>query len=121
MRLLEHAGVTLPSTRRSHRPLEHVGSRSRCSCSNAMHVTICHSKSRDLENIARSAIYWLPAVGRASRHGRMVSRALRDRRRRESPDWRFLAGDVEFASAAEVAGWITPVPACRTDDHCHAS
>jgi methylenetetrahydrofolate dehydrogenase (NADP+)/methenyltetrahydrofolate cyclohydrolase len=75
-------------------------------------VTICHSKSRDLENLARSADILVAAVGRA----KLVTGAtvkpgacVIDVGMNRLADGR-LAGDVDFASAAEVAGWITPVP-----------
>jgi methylenetetrahydrofolate dehydrogenase (NADP+) / methenyltetrahydrofolate cyclohydrolase len=75
-------------------------------------VTICHSKSRDLENIARSADILVAAVGRAKLvTGRMVKpgAVVIDVGVNRLTDGS-LAGDVEFASASEVAGWITPVP-----------
>ena len=75
-------------------------------------VTICHSKSRDLENIARCADILVAAVGRAKLvTGRMVKpgACVIDVGVNRLTDGS-LAGDVEFASAAEVAGWITPVP-----------
>lgn len=75
-------------------------------------VTICHSKSGDLEKIARSADILVAAVGRAKLvTGRMVKpgACVIDVGVNRLTDGS-LAGDVEFASAAEVAGWITPVP-----------
>jgi len=75
-------------------------------------VTICHSKTHDLENVARSADILVAAVGRAKLvTGRMVKPGacvidVGVNRLRDGS----LAGDVDFASAAEVAGAITPVP-----------
>ena len=75
-------------------------------------VTICHSKTRDLENVARSADILVAAVGRAKlvtarmvKPGACVIDVGVNRLRDGS-----LAGDVDFASVAEVAGAITPVP-----------
>jgi methylenetetrahydrofolate dehydrogenase (NADP+)/methenyltetrahydrofolate cyclohydrolase len=75
-------------------------------------VTLCHSKSADLENLARGADILVAAVGRP----KLVTRAMVKRgacvidvginRLADGS----LAGDVDFASVAEVAGWITPVP-----------
>jgi methylenetetrahydrofolate dehydrogenase (NADP+)/methenyltetrahydrofolate cyclohydrolase len=75
-------------------------------------VTICHSRSRDLENLTRSADILVAAVGRAKLvTGAMVKRGacVIDVGINRLPDGS-LAGDVDFASVAEVAGWITPVP-----------
>jgi methylenetetrahydrofolate dehydrogenase (NADP+)/methenyltetrahydrofolate cyclohydrolase len=75
-------------------------------------VTICHSKTRDLENVARSADILVAAVGRAKlvtasmvKPGACVIDVGVNRLRDGS-----LAGDVDFAAVAEVAGAITPVP-----------
>jgi methylenetetrahydrofolate dehydrogenase (NADP+)/methenyltetrahydrofolate cyclohydrolase len=75
-------------------------------------VTICHSKSRDLENLARSADILVAAVGRPKLvTGRMVKpgACVIDVGVNRLSDGS-LAGDVDFASVSEVAGWITPVP-----------
>lgn len=75
-------------------------------------VTICHSKSNDLENIARSADILVAAVGRAKLvTGSMVKpgACVIDVGMNRLADGS-LAGDVDFAAAARVAGWITPVP-----------
>ena len=75
-------------------------------------VTICHSQSRELESIARSADLLVAAVGRAKLvTGAMVKpgACVIDVGMNRLADGK-LAGDVDFASAAEVAGWITPVP-----------
>ena len=75
-------------------------------------VTVCHSKSRDLPGIARSAELLFAAVGRA----RMVrgdwireGAAVVDVGINRLPDGK-LAGDVDFDAARERAGAITPVP-----------
>jgi methylenetetrahydrofolate dehydrogenase (NADP+)/methenyltetrahydrofolate cyclohydrolase len=75
-------------------------------------VTICHSKSRDLEKITASADILIAAVGKAKLvTGRMVKpgACVIDVGVNRLTDGS-LAGDVEFASASEVADWITPVP-----------
>ena len=75
-------------------------------------VTICHSKTRDLENVARSADILVAAVGRAKLvTGRMVKpgACVIDVGVNRLSDGS-LVGDVDFAAASEVAGWITPVP-----------
>ncbi|MCF8487071.1 MAG: bifunctional methylenetetrahydrofolate dehydrogenase/methenyltetrahydrofolate cyclohydrolase FolD [Rhodobacteraceae bacterium] len=78
-------------------------------------VTIAHSRTKDLAEVCRRADILVAAVGRAEMiTGDMVkpgatvidvgiNRIERDGKAK-------LVGDVEFASAAEVAGAITPVP-----------
>ena len=75
-------------------------------------VTICHSKSADLEKIARSADILVAAVGRAKLvTGAMVKpgACVVDVGINRLADGT-LAGDVDFEQAREVAGSITPVP-----------
>ena len=74
-------------------------------------VTIAHSRTRDLPTITRRADILVAAVGRAEmikgdwlKPGATVIDVGMNR-----IDGR-LAGDVDFASAAEIAGAITPVP-----------
>ncbi len=74
-------------------------------------VTICHSRTRDLPGVCRRADILIAAVGRAEmvkgawvKPGATVIDVGINRTERG------LTGDVEFASAAEVAGLITPVP-----------
>jgi methylenetetrahydrofolate dehydrogenase (NADP+)/methenyltetrahydrofolate cyclohydrolase len=75
-------------------------------------VTICHSKTADLENLARQADILVAAVGRP----KLVAAAMVkegacviDVGVNRLPDGR-LAGDVDFDAVKNVAGWITPVP-----------
>ena len=114
MRMLEHAGVPLAGREavvigRSNivgKPLALLLLQKDAT------VTICHSKSRDLEKIARRADILVAAVGRAKLvTGAMVKpgACVIDVGINRAADGS-LAGDVDFASAAEVAGWITPVP-----------
>lgn len=75
-------------------------------------VTICHSRTRDLTAEVRSADVVVVAVGQP---GLVTSEMLKpgavviDVGINRLPDGR-LVGDVDFTSAVEVAGWITPVP-----------
>jgi methylenetetrahydrofolate dehydrogenase (NADP+)/methenyltetrahydrofolate cyclohydrolase len=78
-------------------------------------VTIAHSRTKDLEAVCRSADILVAAVGRPEmitgayvKPGATVidvgiNRVERDGKMR-------LVGDVDYASAAAVAGAITPVP-----------
>jgi methylenetetrahydrofolate dehydrogenase (NADP+)/methenyltetrahydrofolate cyclohydrolase len=75
-------------------------------------VTICHSRTRDLAAHARRADVLVAAIGKP----RFVTRdmikpgaAVIDVGINRLPDGK-LAGDVDFAGASEIAGWITPVP-----------
>jgi methylenetetrahydrofolate dehydrogenase (NADP+) / methenyltetrahydrofolate cyclohydrolase len=75
-------------------------------------VTVCHSKSRDLAALARSADVLVAAVGRPKlvtadmvKPGACVIDVGVNR----LPDGS-LCGDVDFAAASAVAGAITPVP-----------
>jgi methylenetetrahydrofolate dehydrogenase (NADP+)/methenyltetrahydrofolate cyclohydrolase len=74
-------------------------------------VTMCHSRTRDLPSICRTADVLIAAVGR----DRMVKAdwvkpgaTVIDVGMNRTPDG--LHGDVDFAEVAEVAGGITPVP-----------
>jgi len=114
MRLIEHAGVPIGGAHavvigRSNivgKPLSLLLLQKDAT------VTICHSKSRDLHDIARSADILVAAVGRPKLvKGSMVKpgACVIDVGVNRLSDGS-LCGDVDFASAAEVAGWITPVP-----------
>ena len=114
MRLLDHAGVPLAGAHAVVIGRSNIVGKpvSILLLQRDATVTICHSKSRDLENIARSADILVAAVGRAKLvTGRMVKpgACVIDVGVNRLSDGS-LAGDVDFASAAEVAGWITPVP-----------
>ena len=114
MRLLDHAGVQLAGARavvigRSNivgKPLALL------LLARDATVTVCHSKSHDLQDIARSADVLVAAVGRAKLvTGAMVKpgACVIDVGVNRLPDGS-LCGDVDFAAASAVAGWITPVP-----------
>jgi methylenetetrahydrofolate dehydrogenase (NADP+)/methenyltetrahydrofolate cyclohydrolase len=75
-------------------------------------VTICHSRTADLQAVCRSADILVAAVGRAEmirgswiKPGAVVIDVGMNRNAEGK-----LCGDVAFAEAAEVAGRITPVP-----------
>jgi methylenetetrahydrofolate dehydrogenase (NADP+)/methenyltetrahydrofolate cyclohydrolase len=79
-------------------------------------VTIAHSRTRDLGAVCRGADILVAAVGRPEmipgdwvRPGATVIDVGINRVPSDGGGFR-LVGDVEFASAAEVAGAITPVP-----------
>jgi methylenetetrahydrofolate dehydrogenase (NADP+) / methenyltetrahydrofolate cyclohydrolase len=114
MRLIEHAGVQIAGRHavvvgRSNivgKPVAHLLLQRDAT------VTICHSKSTDLAAICRGADILVAAVGRANLvTGAMVKpgACVIDVGINRLPDGK-LAGDVDFESAKEVAGWITPVP-----------
>jgi methylenetetrahydrofolate dehydrogenase (NADP+)/methenyltetrahydrofolate cyclohydrolase len=114
MRLLEHAGVTLAG-----RHAVVVGRSNIVGKPVALlllqkdaTVTICHSKSTNLEMETRQADVLIAAVGRA----KLVTAAMVkpgacviDVGVNRLGDGK-LAGDVDFDAVKEVAGWITPVP-----------
>ena len=75
-------------------------------------VTICHSKTRDLPGLVRQADIVVAGIGKANfvqggwlKPGAIVIDVGINRNAEGK-----LCGDVDFASAKEVASWITPVP-----------
>lgn len=75
-------------------------------------VTICHSRTKDLAEVARRADILIVAIGRAKfvgadmvKPGAMVIDVGMDRDENGK-----LCGDVDFAAVEPAAGWITPVP-----------
>ena len=80
-------------------------------------VTIAHSRTRDLADVVRRADIVIAAVGRAGmvtgswlKPGATVIDVGINRVAGAEPGKTRLVGDVDFASASEVAGAITPVP-----------
>jgi methylenetetrahydrofolate dehydrogenase (NADP+)/methenyltetrahydrofolate cyclohydrolase len=74
-------------------------------------VTVCHSRTRDLPAVTRSADILIVAIGRAKfitadmvKPGAVVIDVGMNRLETG------LVGDVDFAAVREVAGQITPVP-----------
>jgi methylenetetrahydrofolate dehydrogenase (NADP+)/methenyltetrahydrofolate cyclohydrolase len=75
-------------------------------------VTICHSKTRDLEALAAQADILVAAIGRPKLvTARMVKpgACVIDVGINRMADGS-LAGDVDYDAVKDVAGWITPVP-----------
>ena len=75
-------------------------------------VTVCHIGTRKLIDHTRRADILVVAVGKAGLvHGDMIKpgACVIDVGINQAPNGR-IVGDVEFASAAEVAGYLTPVP-----------
>ena len=79
-------------------------------------VTIAHSRTRDIEAVCREADILVAAVGRPQmvtgdwvKPGATVIDVGINRIEKDGGGTR-LVGDVDFASAVEVAGAITPVP-----------
>lgn len=75
-------------------------------------VTICHSRTKDLAEVARRADILIVAIGKAKfvgadmvKPGAMVIDVGMDRDENGK-----LCGDVDFAAVEPAAGWITPVP-----------
>jgi len=114
MKMLEHSGIAVEGSRavvvgRS----TIVGKPMALMLINAgATVTVCNSKTRDLAEITRSADILVAAVGKPKMiTGDMIKpgAAVIDVGINRLPDGT-LCGDVDFAAAKEVAGWITPVP-----------
>lgn len=75
-------------------------------------VTICHSRTTNLEEIARQADILVVAIGKPKAiDARYVKpgAVVLDVGVNRLPDGKY-AGDVDFDSVSEAAGWITPVP-----------
>ncbi|MCK9285179.1 MAG: bifunctional methylenetetrahydrofolate dehydrogenase/methenyltetrahydrofolate cyclohydrolase FolD [Rhodocyclaceae bacterium] len=79
-------------------------------------VTVCHSQTRDLAFHTRRADVLVAAVGRPKMiTGDMIKPGatvidVGINRQQSGPDAGKLCGDVDFETAKEVAGLITPVP-----------
>jgi methylenetetrahydrofolate dehydrogenase (NADP+)/methenyltetrahydrofolate cyclohydrolase len=81
-------------------------------------VTVCHSKTRDLPAVTRSADILIAAIGKAEfvtadmvREGAVVIDVGINRvdDASQAKGYR-LVGDVAYGPVAQKAGWITPVP-----------
>jgi methylenetetrahydrofolate dehydrogenase (NADP+)/methenyltetrahydrofolate cyclohydrolase len=81
-------------------------------------VTVCHSRTKDLPGVTRSADILIAAIGRAEfvtaemvKPGAVVIDVGINRvdDASQAKGYR-LVGDVAYASVAEKASWITPVP-----------
>lgn len=75
-------------------------------------VTVCHSKTADLGAVTRGADILVVATGKANLITRGMVKpgaAVIDVGINRLPSGK-ICGDVAYDEAAEVAGWITPVP-----------
>jgi len=75
-------------------------------------VTICHSKTTRLADMARQADVLVAAAGRPRMVGTEMVKpgaCVIDVGTSRTAEGK-LSGDVDFAAVSEVAGWITPVP-----------
>ncbi len=114
MRLLEHAGVPIAG-----RHAVVVGRSTIVGKPMALlllqkdaTVTICHSRTPDLAAATRQADILVVAAGREKLIGAGMVKpgaCVIDVGTNRNADGK-LVGDVDFAAASEVAGWITPVP-----------
>lgn len=81
-------------------------------------VTVCHSRTRDLREVCARADVLIAAVGRARLIGEgfvkpgavVIDVGMNRLTPQEAHNKSGLVGDVDFAAAAQVASWITPVP-----------
>ncbi|WP_042162675.1 bifunctional methylenetetrahydrofolate dehydrogenase/methenyltetrahydrofolate cyclohydrolase FolD [Paenibacillus gorillae] len=75
-------------------------------------VTICHSRTANMEEIAKQADILVVAIGKAKAIGRNYVKpgaVVIDVGINRLPDGK-LAGDVDYEDCLETAGYITPVP-----------
>lgn len=75
-------------------------------------VTICHSRTADMEQICRQADILVVAIGKPKAIGRTFVKpgaVVIDVGINRMPDGK-LAGDVDYEDCLETAGYITPVP-----------
>lgn len=74
-------------------------------------VTMCHSHTKDLESIIKSADIVISAVGEKIVNGKLLKKnsIIVDVGIFRTTDGK-ISGDVEFDSASEIASYISPVP-----------
>ncbi|HOA93119.1 MAG TPA: bifunctional methylenetetrahydrofolate dehydrogenase/methenyltetrahydrofolate cyclohydrolase FolD [Quisquiliibacterium sp.] len=118
MKMLEHAGVLLDGAEAVVVGRSNIVGKPQAMMlleRNAT-VTICHSRTRDLAAHCRRADVLVAAVGRARMiTGDMIKPGavvidVGMNREPDGPNAGKLCGDVDFASASQVASAITPVP-----------
>jgi methylenetetrahydrofolate dehydrogenase (NADP+)/methenyltetrahydrofolate cyclohydrolase len=114
MHLLAEAGVALPGKRAVVLGRSAIVGRPMAALLVAADatVTVLHSRSRDIAEECRRAEVLVAAVGRAGMvKGDWIApgAVVVDVGINRKPDGK-LTGDVEFETARERAGWITPVP-----------
>lgn len=81
-------------------------------------VTVCHSRTRDLPGVVRQADILIAAIGRTEMvrgdwikpGAAVIDVGINEIADPTKKSGRRLVGDVNFAEAVEVAGYITPVP-----------
>lgn len=74
-------------------------------------VTVCHSRTKNISDFTKNADILVVAVGKKSVvTGDMIKKGAIVIDVGMNRDDSGLCGDVEFSSASEVAGYITPVP-----------
>ena len=114
MRLIEHAGVAIAGRHAVVVGRSNIVGKpvAQLLLQRDATVTICHSKSGSLADFTREGDILVAAVGRAKLvTGAMVKpgACVIDVGINRLADGK-LAGDVDFESVKQVAGWITPVP-----------
>ncbi|MBD2869561.1 bifunctional methylenetetrahydrofolate dehydrogenase/methenyltetrahydrofolate cyclohydrolase FolD [Paenibacillus arenilitoris] len=75
-------------------------------------VTVCHSRTANMEELAKQADILVVAIGKAKAIGRKYVKpgaVVIDVGINRLPDGK-LAGDVDYEDCLETAGYITPVP-----------
>ncbi len=118
MKMLEHAGVKLAGAEAVVVGRSNIVGKPQAMLLLQEHatVTICHSRTRDLAAHCRRADVLVAAVGKARMiTGDMIKPGavvidVGMNRIPDGPNAGKLCGDVDFDSAKEVAGAITPVP-----------
>jgi methylenetetrahydrofolate dehydrogenase (NADP+) / methenyltetrahydrofolate cyclohydrolase len=118
MKLLEHAGTVLDGAEAVVVGRSNIVGKPQALMliQQGATVTVCHSRTRDLASHTRRADVLVVATGRARMiTGDMIKPGatvidVGINRIDSGPDAGKLCGDVDFASALEVAGAITPVP-----------
>ncbi len=118
MKMLEHAGVKLSGAEAVVVGRSNIVGKPQAMLLLQEHatVTICHSRTRDLAAHCRRADVLVAAVGKARMiTGDMIKPGavvidVGMNRIPDGPNAGKLCGDVDFDSAKEVAGAITPVP-----------
>ena len=114
MRLIDHAGITVAGRRAVVIGRSNIVGKpvSLLLLQRDATVTLCHSKTKDLESVAREADIVVAAIGRPKLVGAAMVKpgaCVIDVGVNRLPDGS-LAGDVDFEAVQRVAGWITPVP-----------
>ena len=85
---------------------------SQCLLNKNATVTVCHSRTRDIQNVTKNADILISAVGKINmvtedmvKDGAVVIEVGMNRKENGK-----LAGDVDFENVKEKTSFITPVP-----------